>query len=109
LHYACKKERAQDMAPNCDVESQTKRINLIISLDGSKNFATTHEIMKELLIVDGWTEDEVEMLLDIAINKHSIRYLLNDTDVKAFYQKIIGTMKKKTKTARQVEKYFIKE
>lgn len=106
-HYACKKERDQDVAGDRETESKTKRINLIISLDGSKNFATTHEIVKELRDVDGWTEEEVEMLLDIAINKHPVRYLLNDRDVKAFYQKIIGAMETKTEKARQVEGIYI--
>lgn len=108
-HYACKKERDQDVAGDRESESKTKRINLIISLDGSKNFATTHEIVKELRDVDGWTEEEVEMLLDIAINKHPVRYLLNDRDVKAFYQKIISTLERKTEKARQVEAYFGQE
>lgn len=108
-HYACKKERDQDVAGDRETESKTKRINLIISLDGSKNFATTHEIVKELRDVDGWTEEEAEMLLDIAINKHPVRYLLNDRDVKAFYQKIIGAMETKTEKARQVEAYFGQE
>lgn len=108
-HYACKKERDQDVAGDRETESKTKRINLIIALDGSKNFATTHEIVKELRDVDGWTEEEVEMLLDIAINKHPVRYLLNDRDVKAFYQKIIGAMETKTEKARQVEAYFGQE
>ncbi len=108
-HYACKKERDQDVAGDRETESKTKRINLIISLDGSKNFATTHEIVKELRDVDGWTEEEVEMLLDIAINKHPVRYLLNDRDVKAFYQKIISTLERKTEKARQVEAYFGQE
>ena len=106
-HYACKKERDQDVAGDRETESKTKRINLIISLDGSKNFATTHEIVKELRDVDGWTEEEAEMLLDIAINKHPVRYLLNDRDVKAFYQKIIGAMETKTEKARQVEGIYI--
>lgn len=108
-HYACKKERDQDVAGDRETESKTKRINLIISLDGSKNFATTHEIVKELRDVDGWTEEEVEMLLDIAINKHPVRYLLNDRDIKAFYQKIISTLERKTEKARQVEAYFGQE
>ncbi|MGM9602804.1 MAG: HAD family hydrolase [Faecousia sp.] len=109
LHFACKKEREQEVEKNCDAENKMKRINLIISLDGSKNFASTHEIMKELLAVNGWTADEIEMLLDIAINKHPVRYLLNDVDVKAFYQKIINALENKTEKALQVENYFSKE
>ena len=55
------------------------------------------------------TAQEAEMLLDIAINKHPVRYLLNDRDVKAFYQKIISTLECKTEKARQVEAYFGQE
>lgn len=109
MHFACKKESEQDAATDNDAENKTKRISLIISLDGSKNFATTHEIMKELLAVDEWTEEEIEMLLDIAIHKHPVRYLLNDADVKAFYQKIIGMLETKTEKAIQVEECLNRE
>ena len=106
FHFACKKEREQEMEKDHDGESKTERINLIISLDASKNFVTTHEIIKDLLDIEGWTNDEIEMLLDIALNNHPVRYLLNDIDVKLFYRKIISTLRTKTEKAKQVEKYF---
>ncbi len=109
FHFACKKEREQETEKDCDVENKTKRINLIISLDGSKNFVTTHEIVKDLLDINGWTDDEIEMLLDIALNNHPVRYLLNDIDVKLFYRQVIGMLKTKTDKAKQVEKYFDEE
>ena len=68
-------------------------------MDGSKNFVTTHEIVKDLLDVNDWTDDEIDMLLDIALNNHPVRYLLNDIDVKLFYRKIIGTLRTKTEKA----------
>lgn len=109
FHFACKKEREQETEKDCDVENKTKRINLIISLDGSKNFVTTHEIVKDLLDINSWTDDEIEMLLDIALNNHPVRYLLNDIDVKLFYRQVIGMLKTKTDKAKQVEKYFDEE
>ena len=109
IHFACKKEREQEIKKDCEVENKTKRINLIISLDGSKNFVTTHEIVKDLLDINGWSDDEIEMLLDIALNNHPVRYLLNDIDVKLFYRKIIGMLSAKTDKAKQVEKYFNEE
>lgn len=109
MHFACKKEREQENEKDCDAENKTKRINLIISLDGSKNFVTTHEIIKDLLDINAWTDDEIEMLLNIALNNHPVRYLLNDIDVKLFYRKVIGMLKTKTDTAKQVEKYFDEE
>lgn len=109
FHFACKKEREQETEKDCDIENKTKRINLIISLDGSKNFVTTHEIVKDLLDINSWTDDEIEMLLDIALNNHPVRYLLNDIDVKLFYRQVIGMLKTKTDKAKQVEKYFDEE
>ena len=109
FHFGCKKEREQETEKDRDIESKTKRINLIISLDGSKNFVTTHEIVKDLLDVNDWTDDEIDMLLDIALNNHPVRYLLNDIDVKLFYRKIISTLRTKTEKAKQVEKYFEEE
>ena len=65
--------------------------------------------MRELLLVDGWTQDEMDMLFDIALNNHPVRYLLNDLDVKAFYRKIIGMLDNENPKALQVENYFDKE
>lgn len=84
-------------------------MNLIFSLDGSKNFVTTHAIMRELLLVEKWTPTEIDMLLEIALNNHPVRYLLNDLDVNAFYRKIIGMLDKETEKALQVKNHFDKE
>ena len=54
---------------------------------------------------DNWSEEEIDMLLEIALNRHPVRYLLNDDDVNAFYRKIIGMLKKPTEKAKkQVDK-----
>ena len=108
-HFACKREQDDAMASICNADRMQKRMNLIISLDGSKNFATTHAIMQELLVVEEWSPNEIEMLLDIALNNHPVRYLLNDLDVKSFYRKIIGMLEKPTEKAIQVQNYFDKE
>ena len=81
---------------------------MIISLDGSRNFESTHAMMPELLTIDDWSKAEIEMLLDIALNRHPVRYLLNDDDVNAFYRKIIGMLKKPTDKAKKVMKRFNK-
>lgn len=103
-YFDCKKEKEQ----NDLSEVKQNRTDLIISLDGSKNFETTHSIMKDLMVVENWESDEIEMLLDIAINKHSVRYLLNDLDVKSFYRKIIELLPDKTEKSKKVESYFKK-
>ena len=72
----------------------------------SKSFATTHAIVKELMEVEDWTRREIDMLLDIAIKRHPVRYLLNDEDVKTFYKKIIGMLKSPTAKAKRVTACF---
>ena len=111
IHYDCKKEQKQNQADtlkNNDKE-QEKRFNLILSLDASANFATTHEIMIELLTIENWTSEEIDKLLDIAINNHPVRYLLNDKDVNRFYKKIIKKMTKPNEKSQKVESYFKKK
>lgn len=107
-YFECKKER--DAAKNSDtVKYSEEHMKMIISLDGSRNFETTHTIMIKLLAVDNWSEEEIDMLLEIALNRHPVRYLLNDDDVNAFYRKIIGMLKKPTDKAKKVMKRFDKE
>lgn len=106
IHYDCKRERDEKDVKKSTDENKRRRFDLIISLDGSKNFATTHAIMSELLAVENWESDEIDMLLDIAVNNHPVRYLLNDRDVKAFYRKIIKLMEKPTEMSKKVASFF---
>ena len=107
-HFACKKEcdAAQDSS---NARYSQEHMKLILSLDGSRNFETTHAIMPRLLVIDDWSKDEIELLLDIALKRHPVRYLLNDEDVNAFYRKVIKMLKKPTDKAKEVLKRFDKE
>lgn len=108
-HFACKKEYADGVLCEENDNNAQMRMNLIFSLDGSKNFVTTHAIMRELLLVEKWTPTEIDMLLEIALNNHPVRYLLNDLDVNAFYRKIIGMLDNENPRASQVKNYFDEE
>lgn len=106
--FECKKEC--DVAKSSDtVKYSEEHMKMIISLDGSRNFETTHTIMPKLFAVNNWSEEEIDILLEIALNRHPVRYLLNDEDVNAFYRKIIGMLKKPTEKAKKVMKHFDKE
>lgn len=105
-HFACKKERDAQTVSAIETERAKKRMGLINSLEDSKNFATTHAIMQLLSGIDDWTEGEIDMLLDVALTRHPVRYLLNDSDVNAFYRKIIGMLEEPTEKARSVIECF---
>lgn len=84
-------------------------MSLIASLDASKSFETTHALMNELIGFDDWTETEIDILLDIALTRHPVRYLLNDYDVKNFYASIINKLKQPSEKALQVKSKFEQE
>ena len=107
-YFECKKERDAEKYSDT-VKYSEEHMKMIISLDGSRNFETTHTIMPKLLAVDNWSEEEIDMLLEIALNRHPVRYLLNDDDVNVFYRKIIGMLKKPTEKAKKVMKRFDKD
>lgn len=109
IHYSCKKEQKQKDIQRSNDENKRKRFDLIIALDGSKSFETTHLIMSDLHSIDSWEEEEIEMLLDIAIRNHPVRYLLNDLDVKSFYRNIIKQLPSSTEKSQQVENFFSEE
>lgn len=109
IHYSCKKEQKQKDIQRSSDENKRKRFDLIIALDGSKSFETTHLIMSDLLAIESWEEEEIEMLLDIAIRNHPVRYLLNDLDVKSFYRNIIKQLPSSTEKSQQVENFFSEE
>lgn len=109
IHYSCKKEQKQKDIQRSSDENKRKRFDLIIALDGSKSFETTHLIMSDLLAIESWEEEEIEMLLDIAIRNHPVRYLLNDLDVKSFYRNIIKQLPSSTEKSQKVESFFSEE
>ena len=106
IHFDCKKEQEEnELKIGTD---KKKRMDLIISLDDSKNFKTTHTVVENLMTINKWPEEEIDMLLDIAINNHPVRFILNDLDVKTFYKKIIKQLSKPTEKSKKVEEYFKK-
>ncbi len=108
-YFACKKEQEDAWLSASDAERAKKRMSLIASLDASKSFETTHALMKDLISFDDWTETEIDILLDIALSRHSVRYLLNDYDVKSFYASIIAKLKQPSEKALQVKSKFEQE
>ena len=111
IHYECKKEQVENqinILKNNNEEKQN-RFNLIVALDGSIDFETTHKLMKNLLTISEWTDEEIDKLLDIAINNHPVRYLLNDKDVNKFYKKIIKMLSQPNEKTQKVQGFFKKK
>lgn len=100
-YYTYKKECAEEDKKNS--EEERYKTDLIIALENSGNFASTHSVIKKLLEIKNWTPDEKESLLEIAVNNSQVFYILGDFDVKTFYKKILKDMKSLTQNAKEVQ------
>jgi 2-hydroxy-3-keto-5-methylthiopentenyl-1-phosphate phosphatase len=97
IHYQHKKEYLEeDMLNNAEEKRKT---DLIISLENSGNFVQTHTIIRELMRYTEWTEEEIARLMEIALENSQVHFILKDSDVKAFYQMLLGKMEQLTMCA----------
>ena len=100
LHYKYKIERIKaDKESN---EEERKRTDLLIALENSSSFASTHDIISKLQEIDDWSFDEKEILFQIALNNSQVRYVLRDLDVTIFYKKLLKSARIVTQNARNV-------
>lgn len=102
-YYDCKEERDQNDTRKMNNEEKRKRLDLIISLNGSCNFATTHTIIKELSLIEKWEPDEIDMLLEVALKNNQVGFILNDIDVKVFYKSIIKQLPDTSENSKKIE------
>lgn len=108
IHFDCKKERKESDIATINNDKKRQKVALILSLSGSKSFATTHTVISELIKIDSWNDDEIDMLLDIAMNNSQVCWLLNDYDVKLFYKSIIKQSKTQNPKINAIEEIFDK-
>ena len=101
IFYRCKKENIE--ADKQDSEEGRLKSNLLIALESSRSFASTHSVIKELRQFSHWTSDEKELLFKIAVENSQIFYVLGDLDVKEFYKSLLVDMKKLTENAHKVK------
>ena len=101
LHYKNKIERIKaDKESN---EEERQKADLLIALENSGSFATTHSLISELQKIDDWSYEEKEILFQIALDNSQIRYILRDLDVEAFYKKLLKNTKTMTSNAQEIK------
>ena len=103
FYYECKDERDQKEMRELNSEGKRKRLDLILSLNGSGSFSTTHTIIKDLILIEKWEPDEIEMLLEIALKNNQVGFILNDIDVKEFYKSIIKQLPNASENSKKIE------
>lgn len=99
--YAYQKEQADaDKQTN---ETEREKVDLLIELENSRSFATTHAVIEKMRQITAWTKDERESLFTIAVNNSQVFYILGDLDVKVFYQKMLDSCKVPSENAQKVK------
>lgn len=69
-------------------EQFIQKEDLIDKLSESSSFSRTHEIIKLMSAITKWDTGQMERILEVGALNSQVRYILNDTDIKAFYEKI---------------------
>ncbi len=69
-------------------EQFIQKEDLIDKLSESSSFSRTHEIIKLMSAITKWNTSQMERILEVGALNSQVRYILNDTDIKAFYEKI---------------------
>ncbi len=102
MHYRYKRERMA--ADRESSEEMREKVDLLIALENSSSFASTHRVMGCLQKIDGWTPEEEEALCRIAVNNGQVFSILNDPDVKAFYKKLLMSTGCQSPEAEKIRK-----
>lgn len=101
IYYSCKKEYIE--VDKSNDEDKRKKTDLLIGLENSSNFATTHYIIRKMKKVENWTEEEKETLLKIAVENSQVFSILGDWDLKTFYEDLISEMENLNENAKIVQ------
>lgn len=83
IHYQNKKEFEKN--DENITKEQKERRSLILDLENSGTFKTTHMIVEKMRKITGWTDSEKIWLLDIANTNSQVWGILEDNDVESFF------------------------
>lgn len=96
------KNECMEAKQKCDEDFRKKK-ELILALEDSGSFATTHAIIAELKKYKSWSEDEIKGLMETAVKNTQVFYILMDSDVKTFFKTLLTKKNPKDKNAKIVE------
>lgn len=87
-YFKCFDEMSEEQK-NKSIEEIHKN-ELIIQLEESRSFANTHEIIKQLDMIEDWDNKQKDKLIHIAITNTQVKFILSDNDIQKFFKRIIG-------------------
>lgn len=86
FHFSCVSEKMNETKGQS--EEELRKEELIDKLEDSESFANTHIVIKQLLEIKEWSENQKAKLFKIALENNQVTYILKDGDVKKFYSEI---------------------
>lgn len=86
FHFSCISEKINETKGQS--EEELRKEELIDKLEDSESFANTHVVIKQLLEIKEWSENQKAKLFKIALENNQVTYILKDGDVKKFYSAI---------------------
>lgn len=86
FHFSCVSEKINETKGQS--EEELRKEELIDKLEDSESFANTHVVIKQLLEIKEWSENQKAKLFKIALENNQVTYILKDGDVKKFYSAI---------------------
>lgn len=107
IHYQNKKEFEKN--DENITKEQKERRSLILDLENSGTFKTTHMIVEKMRKITGWTDSEKIWLLDIANTNSQVWGILEDNDVESFFKYILKDMTSLSENAQEVKSKIEKE
>ena len=99
-YYADKRETEEFDRRRNDEEKE--KLDWILALSGSRNFACTHTVIGEMEKVAQWTDREKELLCKIALENSQVYYILGDADVAGFYRKLLSGLRSPGEFAKKL-------
>lgn len=104
INVKCKNENKE--ADKLSSEDEKKKLDLIMALENSNSFATTHMIIKDLQNQENWSDENKETLFKIACENSQVSCILGDKDVKRFYKSLLDGLVSKSEYAQTVFEKF---
>lgn len=102
VYAQCKNETHE--TDKLSSEEEKKKLDLIMALENSNSFATTHMIIKDLQQYNNWSNENKEALFKIACENSQVSCILGDSDVKRFYKKLLNGLSNKSEYSESVSK-----
>lgn len=102
-HLAFKQEVAEVEKNDPRPPREQRKDALITELTGSRNFAHTHLIIKDLSRFHDWTDEQREHLFAPAINNMQISWIMSDSDVHQFYSSLFKNYQANSENANKVK------